>query len=414
MSATVLVVALLALVVGAVLGLLVGRAGGGASEDRFRRLANDALAANNQQFLQVAEQQLGKFQQGAVADLATKEQAVKEMVDPVSQKLGELDQKLAQMDRERTAVTTTLGDLQRTAVDLQGQTTRISTALRDVRTRGSWGEVQLRRVVELAGMVEHCDFTEQTSFAGDGGVARPDMVVHLPAGRTVVVDSKVPLDAFMDATALDDSAARAARMKDHAKAIDAHVTTLAGRRYDDVVGGSIDLVVMFVPGEAFLVEAFEADPTLFERAIAKGVFLSSPATLVALLKSVAYGWRESRLTENAEEIARLGAELHNRAGIMADHLAKVGRGIATTTKAFNDAVGSFEGSVSVTTRKFEELGAKSGREVKALEPVTDAVREVKGAEPALVLPSGAMGGALDVSDEAGVLAGADDTLVLGQ
>jgi DNA recombination protein RmuC len=129
---------------------------------------------------------------------------------------------------------------------------------------------------------------------------------------------------------------------------------------------------------------------------------------------VAYGWRESRLTENAEEIARLGAELHNRAGIMADHLAKVGRGIATTTKAFNDAVGSFEGSVSVTTRKFEELGAKSGREVKALEPVTDAVREVKGAEPALVLPSGAVGGALDVSDEAGVLAGADDTLVLGQ
>ena len=410
MSATVLVVALVALLVGGVLGLLVGRAGGGASEDRFRRLANDALAANNEQFLQVAEQQLGKFQQGAVADLATKEQAVKNMVEPVSQKLGELDQKLAQMDRERTAVTTTLTDLQKTAVDLQGQTTRLSTALRDVRTRGSWGEVQLRRVVELAGMVEHCDFTEQQSFQGDDGRSRPDMVVHLPAGRTVVVDSKVPLDAFMDATELDDPDQRAARMKDHAKALDAHVVALAGRGYDDVVAGSIDLVVMFVPGEAFLVEAFEADPSLFERAIAKGVFLSSPATLVALLKSVAYGWRESQLTENAEEIARLGAELHNRVGTMADHLARLGRGITTTTKAFNDAVGSFEGSVTVTTRKFEELGAKSGREVKALEPVTDAVREVKGTTSALVLPSGDSAAA-DASDGGAVT---DDTLVLGQ
>jgi DNA recombination protein RmuC len=184
------------------------------------------------------------------------------------------------------------------------------------------------------------------------------------------------------------------------------VAALAGRRYDDVVDGSIDLVVMFVPGEAFLVEAFEADPSLFERAITKGVFLSSPATLVALLKSVAYGWRESQLTENAEQIAKLGAELHNRVGIMADHLAKLGRGIATTTKAFNDAVGSFEGSVTVTTRKFEELGAKSGREVKALEPLTDAVREVKGASPALVLPAGPAG-----ADEP---AAAGDRLVLGQ
>ena len=405
MSATVLIVALVALVVGAVLGLLVGRAGGGASEDRFRRLANDALTANNEQFLQVAEQRLGQFQQGAAADLATKEQAVKAMVDPVSQKLGELDQKLAQMDRERTAVTTTLDNLQQTAADLAGHTTRLSTALRDVRTRGSWGEVQLRRVVELAGMVEHCDFSEQKSFNGDDGRSRPDMVVHLPAGRTVVVDSKVPLDAFMDATEMDDPEQRAARMKDHAKALDHHVVALAGRRYDDVVDGSIDLVVMFVPGEAFLVEAFEADPSLFERAITKGVFLSSPATLVALLKSVAYGWRESRLTENSEEIARLGAELHNRVGTMADHLARLGRGIATTTKAFNDAVGSFEGSVTVTTRKFEELGAKSGREVKALEPLTDAVREVKATAPALVLPSG--------TDPA-VVEPADDALVLGQ
>ena len=405
MSATVLIVALVALVVGAVLGLLVGRAGGGASEDRFRRLANDALTANNEQFLQVAEQRLGQFQQGAAADLATKEQAVKAMVDPVSQKLGELDQKLAQMDRERTAVTTTLDNLQQTAADLAGHTTRLSTALRDVRTRGSWGEVQLRRVVELAGMVEHCDFSEQKSFNGDDGRSRPDMVVHLPAGRTVVVDSKVPLDAFMDATEMDDPEQRAARMKDHAKALDHHVVALAGRRYDDVVDGSIDLVVMFVPGEAFLVEAFEADPSLFERAITKGVFLSSPATLVALLKSVAYGWRESRLTENSEEIARLGAELHNRVGTMADHLARLGRGIATTTKAFNDAVGSFEGSVTVTTRKFEELGAKSGREVKALEPLTDAVREVKATAPALVLPSGT--GPADVDP-------ADDALVLGQ
>jgi DNA recombination protein RmuC len=405
MSATVLIVALVALVVGAVLGLLVGRAGGGASEDRFRRLANDALTANNEQFLQVAEQRLGQFQQGAAADLATKEQAVKAMVDPVSQKLGELDQKLAQMDRERTAVTTTLDNLQQTAADLAGHTTRLSTALRDVRTRGSWGEVQLRRVVELAGMVEHCDFSEQKSFNGDDGRSRPDMVVHLPAGRTVVVDSKVPLDAFMDATEMDDPEQRAARMKDHAKALDHHVVALAGRRYDDVVDGSIDLVVMFVPGEAFLVEAFEADPSLFERAITKGVFLSSPATLVALLKSVAYGWRESRLTENSEEIARLGAELHNRVGTMADHLARLGRGIATTTKAFNDAVGSFEGSVTVTTRKFEELGAKSGREVKALEPLTDAVREVKATAPTLVLPSG--------TDPAGGEP-ADDALVLGQ
>ena len=409
MSATVLIVALVALAVGAVLGLLVGRAGGGASEDRFRRIANDALTANNEQFLQVAQERLGQFQQGAVAELATKEQAVEQLVAPVSQKLGELDLKLAQMDRERTAVTTTLGDLQRTAVDLQGQTTRLSTALRDVRTRGSWGELQLRRVVELAGMVEHCDFTEQQSFAGDGGRSRPDMVVHLPAGRTVVVDSKVPLDAFMDATEMDDPDQRAARMKDHAKALDNHVVALAGRGYDDVVDGSIDLVVMFVPGEAFLVEAFEADPSLFERAISKGVFLSSPATLVALLKSVAYGWRESRLAESAEEIARLGAELHTRVGTMADHLARLGRGIATTTKAFNDAVGSFEGSVTVTTRKFEELGAKSGREVKALEPLTDAVREVKGATPAPALSTGDEG-----ADRPGGAAAAEDTLVLGQ
>ena len=385
MSTTALIVALAALVVGILVGLFAGRSGSGASEDRFKVLANEALRANNEQFLQVAEQQLGRFQEGAQADLATKEQAVKAMVDPVSQKLGELDQKLAQMDRERSEVTTTLGNLHRTAVDLQSQTTRISTALRDVRTRGSWGEVQLRRVVELAGMVEHCDFSTQMSFDGDDGRARPDMVVHLPAGRTVVVDSKVPLDAFMDATEADDPAVRAERMKDHAKALDAHVAALVGRRYDDVVEGSIDLVVMFVPGEAFLVEAFEADPALFERAITKGVFLSSPATLVALLKSVAYGWREAKLTESAEEIAKLGAELHQRVGTMAEHLARLGRGITTTTKAFNDAVGSFEGSVTVTTRRFEELGARSGREVKAIDRVTEAVRGVRAAEPVLAL-----------------------------
>ena len=275
-----------------------------------------------------------------------------------------------------------LGSLTRrtTTETLHSETKVLATAMKDTRASGSWGELQLRRVIELAGLVEHCDFVTQATVVGDDGVLRPDVVVRLPQAKAVVVDAKVPMQSYLQAVEADDPETERRLLQAHGRAVLAHVEALRSRDYSRYVEGSIDFVVMFVPGDAFLSAAFEARPTLFDDAIGRGVFLATPGTLIALLRAVAFGWRQERLAESSAEVARLGRELHQRVGTFAEHLARVGGAIDRAARSYNEAVGSLESRVLVTTRKLAEHGAAPAAPVAPPATVDTAVRPLTAVE----------------------------------
>ena len=272
-------------------------------------------------------------------------------------------------------------------------------ALRAPAVRGRWGEIQLKRVVELAGMLEHCDFTTQESVAtsnGDGRLLRPDMTVRLPNGRAIVVDSKVPLEAYLDATECQDETRRRELLGNHARQIRAHVDGLSRKSYWDQFGGaSPEFVVLFLPGEVFFSAALEQDPALIEQSVNERVILATPTTLIALLKAVSYGWRQETITQNALEIARLGKELYERLATLGGHFDEVGKGLSKAVASYNRAVGSLESRVLVTARKFEGLGVAAPDDLLELPPVDQAVREIQAPE-LRVLPS-PIGGDLPVA-----------------
>lgn len=375
----------------ALLGIAVGIALGAAAmavarrrqATEFRALAAQALAANNEQFLHLATTRFDTLEDASHREAMAREQAVEGLVRPIDQRLGDLQQALLTLDRRRAVEASELREmlthLRSTTESLHGETRILATAMKDTRARGSWGELQLRRVVELAGLVEHCDFISQLTVSGDDGHLRPDLVVRLPEGRSVVVDAKVPMQAYLQAVETDDPETERGFLEAHGRAVAGHVEALRRRDYAHHVPGSIDVVVLFVPGDAFLSAAYAARPTLFDDAIGRGVFLATPVTLIALLRAVAFGWRQERLAESSAEIVRLGEELHQRVGTFADHLAKVGGALDRATRSYNEAVGSLESRVLVTTRRLAGHGVGTAA-VTAPETVDTAVRPLTAVE----------------------------------
>jgi DNA recombination protein RmuC len=379
---------LLGVVVGLVVGIGIGALGMGVlrrhQAQEFRSLSSQALAASNEQFLQLATTRFGSLEDASEREARARERAVEGLVRPIDERLGNLQEALVALDRQRAVETSQLremiGQLRTTTETLHSETKVLATAMKDTRARGSWGELQLRRVVELAGLVEHCDFVTQTTVTGDDGLLRPDVVVRLPQAKAVVVDAKVPMQAYLQAVEAHDPDTERRFLEAHGRAVVAHVEALRSRDYSRYVEGSIDFVVMFVPGDAFLSAAFEARPTLFDDAIGRGVFLATPGTLIALLRAVAFGWRQERLAESSAEVARLGRELHQRVGIFAEHLAKVGGAIDRAARSYNEAVGSLESRVLVTTRKLADHGVAPPSPLSPPATVDTAVRPLTAAE----------------------------------
>lgn len=344
--------------------------------DAFKALSADALKHNNESFLKLAQTALAQFQEGARGDLDKRQQAIDSLVKPIRDSLEKVDVRIGEIEKTRASAYSALSEQLKSLATAQGtlqsETTRLATALSGTRTAGTWGELQLRRVVELAGMVEYCDFSVQEVSGG----LRPDLVVRLPRGQIIAVDAKAPTDAFREAAAAADPAVRASKLSEHAAKVAGHIKALADRAYWEQFTPSPEFVVLFLPGDQFLAAALEADPAIVDRGINSRVLLATPSTLVALLKAAAYGWRQEAVSQNAEEIAKLGRELYDRIVTFAEHLEKMQRGLEQATGAFNKAVGSFESSLLPGARKFTELGARGAKELPALPGVDTAVRDL--------------------------------------
>ena len=353
-----------------------------AMENMFKSHAADALRNNNQSFLELAKATLAEFQQGARGDLEKRQLAIDQLVAPVRASLEKVDEKIAALERARE---TAYGELRQQFTQmtvlhkqLSDQTGNLVSALKQSHVRGRWGEIQLRRVVEMAGMMPHCDFVEQQGSDTEEGRLRPDLVVKLPGGRQIVVDSKAPINAYMEAHEATNDEVRRAKIQLHAQQVRRHLGDLAKKSYWDQFQPTPEVVVMFIPGEAFYSAALEADPSLLDSAFDQSVIIASPASLMALLKAASYGWRQEAIAQNAREISLLGQELHNRLGTMAEHLGRVGKGLASATGAYNDAIASFESRVLSSARKFKGLGATSQEaEIIELRAVEGGARKLQ-------------------------------------
>jgi DNA recombination protein RmuC len=366
----------------------------------FAELSRRALEQNNSQFLELADARLSHAQQAARGDLDQRTQAIEQLLTPLRDQLGRYEQGLRLLELERQKAYTGLSEQVRALTQsqdkLQSETRNLVTALRSPATRGRWGEMQLRRVVEMAGMVEHCDFEEQVGTEGADGRLRPDMVVTLPGARHVVVDAKVPLQAFLDANDATDEADRKAHLVVHARHLRAHVDSLSKKAYWEQFDDSPEFVVAFVPGDALLAAALEHDSSLLEHAVSHRVLLATPTTLIALLRTVAYGWQQEALAENAREVQDMGRELYKRLSTFGEHMARTGRSLSGAVDAYNKAVGSLERNVLPQARRFHELGVVGGadKEMPELDHIDAMARGLQAKELA--------GGPRGLAGEAGL------------
>lgn len=347
---------------------------------QFAELSAAALRHNSEQFLVLADRRMREAQQSATAELDQRRAGIEQLFVPLREQLQRYEEGMRSLERERQTAYAALSErvLQLTSSQekLQAETRNLVTALRAPATRGRWGELQLRRVVEIAGMLEHCDFEEQVTTKTDEGRLRPDVVIHLPGHKRIVVDAKVPLEAFLDANDATDDDLRRAHMVRHASQLRKHVDSLASKAYWQQFDGTPEFVVAFVPGDPLLGAALEHDPTLLEHAFASRVVLTTPTTFIATLRAIAFSWQQENLAENAREVQSMARELYKRMAIFAEHLARLGKGLSGAVDSYNKAVGSLERNVMPHARRFHDLGAVSGADkpIPELEPLECATR----------------------------------------
>jgi DNA recombination protein RmuC len=353
--------------------------------DAFQSLSAEALRQNNQAFLDLAETRLRETRAETAADIDARKRAIEDLLAPMAKVLEAVDRDMKDAERRRSESGAIL--LERiAALDTMGQglraeTQRLVDALKRPGVRGRWGELQLRRVVELAGMMEHCDFTEQETIDGDSGRLRPDLIVRLPGGKRLVVDAKVPLDAYLKALDAPDDAERQKRLADHARQVKTHVMQLAAKGYGAQIDPSPEFVVMFLPGEVFFSAALEQDPTLIEFGVERHVIPASPTTLIALLRAVAYGWQQQAVEENARRISDLGRQLYDAVRVLGGHFETLGARLKSSLDAYNQAVGSLEGNVLIKARKFRDLqAAPTSEEIPAVEVIDRVPRLLQAPE----------------------------------
>jgi DNA recombination protein RmuC len=348
--------------------------------DAFKALSAEALSKNNQSFMDLAKTTLDKYQDGAKTDLDARQKAIDALINPVKESLGKFDEKIQGLEKVRIEAYVGLQglvtELKEGQVKLQNETGNLVKALRAPIVRGRWGEIQLKRVVEIAGMVQYCDFQEQQSVNTEDGRLRPDMVIRLPNNRSIVIDSKVPLEAYLNAIDAKDEIVRSEKLKEHAKQVRNHFGKLGEKAYWEQFAPSPEFIVLFLPGESFFSAALEQDPSLIESCVAQRVIIATPTTLIALLKAVAYGWQQETLEKNVITIGKLGQELFTRVSDMAEHAEDMGKSLKKAVEHYNSMIGSIETRVLVTTRKFKALGELSSDDIPEISPITVTTREL--------------------------------------
>lgn len=347
--------------------------------DHFKALSAHALNENNQAFLDLAQASLEKYQEGAKGDLLRRQEAIDHLLKPLCQSLDRVDERINEIERARIGAYSGLCEqikgLAGLHSELRSETANLVKALRQPHVRGRWGEMQLRRVVEMAGMAEHCDFSCQVSIQAEEGVRRPDMVVKLPNEQHIVIDAKTPIQAYLDAVESADEVQRSAKLAQHSKQVKTHISQLGAKSYWDQFQTTPEFVILFIPGETFFSAALEQDPSLIEYGAEQKVMIATPTTLIALLRAVAYGWRQEALTKNMLKIGELGKQLHERLSTLVEHFNEIGKNLERAGAAYNQTVSCMESRVLVTARRFHELGAARRKEIK--EPKAVALTSLK-------------------------------------
>ena len=346
--------------------------------DTFKALSAEALKSNNQSFITLAKSILEKFLEEASHDLNLRKKSIDQLVEPIKTSLEKVDERIQQLEKARTeayaSLLEQLKSVGETQKQLHQETTNLVKALRSPTVRGRWGEIQLRRVVEIAGMVQYCDFIEQKSIQSEGDRLRPDMVIKLPNGRVIVVDAKAPLQAYLESLETDDESERLRKLKYHAKQIRTHITMLSNKSYWQQFDQTPEFTVLFLPGEAFYSAALEQDPMLIEFGVNKNILLATPTTLIGLLRAVAYGWKQEQLTRNAQAISNLGKTLYDRIRVLAGHFSDLKKGLERSVIAYNRTVSTLENRVLVTARKFKALGSATNLEIGVVDKIDEKPR----------------------------------------